>query len=43
MVVGLETANIKVGSLETQVQKLEKEKKDLNQGMLLSVLRNGYV
>ena len=40
MVLGLETANRKVANLEIQVQKLDEEKRDLNQGMLLSVSHN---
>ena len=37
MVVGLETANRKVANVETHVQRLEKENKDLNQGTLLFI------
>ena len=40
MVVGLETANRKVENVETQVQRLEKEKRNLNQGTLLFILYN---
>ena len=38
MVTELDDANRKVSSLDTQVQILEKEKRDLNQSMLLSIL-----
>ena len=38
MVTELDDANRKVSSLDIQVQILEKEKRDLNQSMLLSIL-----
>ena len=40
MVTELDAANKKIESLERQVQRLEKEKKDLNQGVLLFILYN---
>ena len=38
VVTELDDANRKVSSLDIQVQILEKEKRDLNQSMLLSML-----
>ena len=40
VVTDLDAANMKVANLETQVQKLEKEKRDQNQGALLIILYN---
>ena len=40
MVVELKTHSKKVESLETQVQKLKKEKRDLSQGKLLFIQYN---
>ena len=40
MAVELETASINAESLETQVQRLEKEKRELDQGKPLLLLHN---